>query len=512
MKHVLIIDDSRLAREAIAKILIGCNFDRSAIAFVENGQDALELMTMQPVDLLIIGDNLADFTPVRLLEEIQVLENAQNTIHSEQTSQSVRTTKAPHLVLYREPATKISLEQRPDLDATTLAKPFDRHNLCTTLHQLTNSACFEHHQQQDIRLTSEEKAETGGSVLIVDDESSNIEVAAGILKNRYRVIAAKNGKQALTILAKQRGKIDLVLLDIMMPEMDGYQVCSAIKNDSETAHIPVIFLTAKSQVEDITKGFAAGAVDYITKPLQGEILLARVNTHTTLKHNQEKLARQVNQLEETAQLREDIEKITQHDLKAPLASILFHAGKITDKPLASAIKSTVNNVIGMINLSLELYKIEQGIYQFSPVATSIEPLIQDAISGCQLEAENKQIKLVFNNHSKCQASIEPLLCLSVFSNLIKNAVEAAPVGSEISIELTDDNDTLVFSCKNLGVIPEPLRNNLFDKYVSGNIKQGSGLGAYSAKLMTEAQGGQIQYEIEQELYTRFIVTLPAQGQ
>ena len=498
MKHILIIDDSRLAREAIAKILIDCNFDKSAIAFVENGQDALELMTMQTFDLLIIGDNLADMTPVELLSELQdktLVEKAEQ--------------RTCYLVLHREHATKLALDEFPDLNTAMLAKPFNSYQLCSTLHQLTNFPCFEQQAKQKTLPSTEEKATTLGSVLIVDDESSNIEVAAGILKNKYRVIAAKNGEQALKILARQRGKIDLVLLDVMMPEMDGYQVCKAIKDDADTASIPVIFLTAKSQVEDVTKGFNVGAVDYITKPLQGDILLARVNTHITLKHNQEKLARQVNQLEETAQLREDIEKITQHDLKAPLASILFHAGKITDKPLASSIKSTVNNVIGMINLSLELYKIEQGIYQFSPVVTTIEPLIQDAVAGCQLDAETKQVNIVFKSLTNRQAKIEPLLCLSIFSNLIKNAVEAAPSNSEIVIELRDDNNCLIFSCKNLGVIPEPLRNNLFDKYVSGNIKQGSGLGAYSAKLMTEAQGGQIQYEIEQELFTKFIVALPA---
>lgn len=460
---------------------------------MENGQDALDFMAMQPADIVIIADNLADFTPSQIIAKAKE-EGILNV--------------APVLLLYREPSTFDAVKSQINKSLVTLAKPFDRDALCKSLHQLTGANCFSEKQV----ITAAPKrviSDTGGSVLIVDDESSNIEVAAGILRSHYRIIAAKNGKQALQILAKQHQKIDLVLLDIMMPEMDGYQVCEAIKNSSDTQKIPVIFLTAKSQIEDITKGFETGAVDYITKPLQGEILLARVNTHISLKRNQEKLAQQVHQLQETAQLREDIEKITQHDLKAPLASILFQAGKIKDVPLASAIKTTVNNVIGMINLSLELYKIEQGLYEFTPAPTQLPPLVLDAITGCQLDAQSKKVSIKFKDNTKKLANVEPLLCLSIFNNLIKNAVEAAPPNSKISIVLEEAEQALSFTCKNAGVVPETLRHTLFDKYATGNIKQGSGLGAYSAKLLAEAQGGHIQYEIEQEQFTVFTVTLPA---
>ncbi|HRS82577.1 MAG TPA: response regulator [Smithellaceae bacterium] len=120
------------------------------------------------------------------------------------------------------------------------------------------------------------------TVLVVDDTPDNLTMITSLLKDLYRVKIAVSGKKALQI-AFSNEPPDLILLDIMMPEMDGYEVCSQLKNDSETRDIPVIFLTAKTDVEDEVKGFDLGAADYITKPVSPPILLARVRTHLRLK-------------------------------------------------------------------------------------------------------------------------------------------------------------------------------------------------------------------------------------
>ncbi len=119
------------------------------------------------------------------------------------------------------------------------------------------------------------------NILVVDDASINITIMAAILSPEYRVKIAKGGKQAITI-AKMDDKPDLILLDIEMPEMDGYQVCEILKSDDSTAHIPVIFLTSRAGIEDERKGLALGAVDYLTKPVSPPIVLARVKTHLQL--------------------------------------------------------------------------------------------------------------------------------------------------------------------------------------------------------------------------------------
>ena len=119
------------------------------------------------------------------------------------------------------------------------------------------------------------------TILIVDDTPENIDVLSNLLKDSYKVKAAVNGRTALAIAAKEP-KPDLILLDVMMPEMDGYEVCQKLKADPLTAAIPVIFVTAKSEVEDEQRGFALGAVDYITKPISPPIVLARVKTQLAL--------------------------------------------------------------------------------------------------------------------------------------------------------------------------------------------------------------------------------------
>ncbi len=119
------------------------------------------------------------------------------------------------------------------------------------------------------------------TVLVVDDTALNLQVATGILRERHTALAATDGQKALDIVAK-RPDIQLILLDIMMPGMDGYEVCRHLKADPVTARIPVIFLTALNSTEDERKGFEAGAVDFINKPFQPETLLARVRTHLAL--------------------------------------------------------------------------------------------------------------------------------------------------------------------------------------------------------------------------------------
>ncbi|MFD2167133.1 response regulator [Thalassotalea euphylliae] len=497
LKKVLIVDDSRLIREAIAKILLSCGLKKSSIAGIENGRDALDYLELYPADLIICGDNLMDMS-------IQVL--------FRQLSELKELDKMAAIVMQPSDRLLGDLSFLKKRRNRVIQKPFNKRTLLSTLLEITKEPMFkvEEKQSEESQIhTPSNRKHSQPTVLIVDDESSNIDVAAGYLRGIYRIIAAKSGRQALQLINSQYKNIDLILLDIMMPEMDGYQVCQAIKSNNKSDKIPVIFLTAKSEVADITKGFSVGAVDYITKPLQGDVLLARVQTHITLKQNQEQLAEQVHTLEETAKLREDMEKITQHDLKGPLASILFHADKINEPNTASAIKTTVNNVISMINRSLELFKIEQGTYTLSPVKTDLSPLVSDAINACMVDGVKKDIQIKSIGLEKPMiASAEPLLCISIFNNLLKNAVEAAPENTEINVSLKETALSIQFTCINQGAVPLHLRDNLFDKYATGDNKKGSGLGGYSAKLMVEAQNGNISFDIIDEKATIFKVDLP----
>ena len=127
-------------------------------------------------------------------------------------------------------------------------------------------------------------------VLVVDDAPANIQILAGCLKNDYQVKVATNGARCLE-LAEVSPEPDLILLDILMPDLDGYEVCQQLKQNETTRHIPVIFVTAKDNDEEEEKGLSLGAVDYITKPIRPAVVVARVKTHVTLKRQHDLLAR-----------------------------------------------------------------------------------------------------------------------------------------------------------------------------------------------------------------------------
>jgi len=137
------------------------------------------------------------------------------------------------------------------------------------------------------------------TILCVDDNKTNLEVLSTILlEQEYKLALAKSGKSALEIIDKEA--IDLILLDIMMPgELDGYKLCKILKEKKETKEIPIVFVTARSEVKDLVKGLQLGANDYITKPFQAEEILARVKTHLKLSHLQQQLKDRVNYLEKS---------------------------------------------------------------------------------------------------------------------------------------------------------------------------------------------------------------------
>lgn len=347
------------------------------------------------------------------------------------------------------------------------------------------------------------------TILIVDDEPANIDIASALLKSKYKVKAATNGEIALKI-AKADSKIDLILLDIMMPGMDGFDVCKQLKADEATANTPVIFLTAKTEVSDMTKGLNIGAVDYITKPLQPEVLKARVNTHVSLRQSLLALEEQVHTLVENAKLREDIEKLTHHDLKGPLGVILFETPKIEDKSVASSIEESVNNVLNMINNTLDVFKIENGTYPFTPDMVDLNKLINASIKSVHNLSQKKNINFnVISQQPSNYMDAEELLCLSIFNNLIKNSVEASPDNSTVEINITEQDEKIIFKIKNRGVIPVDIRPTIFEKYSSSNHVRGSGIGGYSAHLMTTAQKGTIDFNIIDEQFTEFTVKMPA---
>lgn len=341
------------------------------------------------------------------------------------------------------------------------------------------------------------------TVLIVDDVAENIDILKSLLGPHYAVKAAINGNIALKI-AGQVPPPDLVLLDIMMPGIDGFEVCSQLQNNPNTSAIPIIFLTAKTDVDTITRAFAEGAADYISKPFNPSELLARVKTQLQLKVAMNTLLQQNEELKETARLREDIERITRHDLKAPLNGIIGYPQLLKDDDNLDARQVKYLNIIeklgytmlDMINLSLDLFKMEQGMYEYSPTCVDVVSVIKRVCDESRQIIDKKElvVEWVFaseqSDHATFNVFGEDLLLYSMFANLMKNAFEASPQGQAIEVMLKHEQDVAVISIKNQGAVPENMTDVFFEKYTTTK-KSGTGLGAYSAKLIAKTHGGTI---------------------
>lgn len=357
------------------------------------------------------------------------------------------------------------------------------------------------------------------TILAVDDTPANIDVVKGVLGREYMVQAAVNGAMALKIVARK--KPDLILLDIMMPEMDGYEVCRRLKADAETRDIPIIFLTAKAEEEDETKGLALGAVDYITKPISPAILLARVDAHLRLKEAADVLRRENELIAENARLRDDVERITRHDLKGPLSAIINYPqfirrdGDVSEKQEGhlKRIESAGRKILNMINLSLGLYKMEQGTYELEAQDVDLASLVGEIIGDAKTRLLSKRLEVVVENEramgDECSFIVrgDGMLLYSMLSNIIGNAIDASPKKAQIRIQLATDADAII-RVHNQGAIPQDIRPSFFDKYVTAGKSSGTGLGTYSAKLIAEAHAGAISFESSEDEGTTIQVTLP----
>ncbi|MBF0501812.1 MAG: hybrid sensor histidine kinase/response regulator [Candidatus Riflebacteria bacterium] len=358
-------------------------------------------------------------------------------------------------------------------------------------------------------------------VLVVDDVMENIELLGGILDSDYEVMMALNGLKALKI-AESSDPPDIILLDIMMPEMDGYEVCRKLKQNPKLQNIPIIFVTARNEEIDEAHGLEAGAVDYLTKPVSPAIVLARVKTHLQLAMAVKDLAKQNELLQENLRLREDVDRITRHDLKSPLGGISSLLSIMSDEPSLSAehrgwidaMRSSVLRLMEMISHSLDLYKMERGTYRVKAVSINLLAVIRQIFLDLSSLAECRQVSFSLLLDGTYPAaddhfivSGEEFLFYSMLSNLVKNAIEASPANEKVVVSVQSHPGKHI-DISNLGEIPVAIRDRFFQSYTTSGKKDGTGLGTYSAQLMARTLGGKIRFSTNAETGTTITVELP----
>ena len=350
------------------------------------------------------------------------------------------------------------------------------------------------------------------TVLIVDDVPTNIEVLAGVLKDEYAIKVAISGRKALEIA--DAFHVDLILLDIMMPAMDGFETCRQLKANPKTAHIPIIFLSARDGSEDVVAGLRLGAVDYVSKPADPTILKARLSAHLLLATAMQDIKRQNALLIENARLREDVERITRHDLKSPIAVALNGSQALLAGPLTQAqrehahmIETAAEHALEMINRTLDVYRMEQGTYQPVLQVFDLGGMLARACRQATYASDNCGVTVQFDPPEDVMCLGEPLLCHSMFNNVLKNAIEASPPGGKVSVHIAPGYGNLHVMIDNAGEVPQAARERFFEKYAPSSKIGGNGLGTYSIRLMAEVQGGSVSMDSGHGR-TRLTITLP----
>ena len=369
------------------------------------------------------------------------------------------------------------------------------------------------------------------TVLVVDDTPDNLYLMSALLKDAYRVKIANNGEKALEIAADRPP--DLILLDVMMPGMDGLEVCRRLKSNPQTKHIPVIFLTAQNEERAEEFGLGLGAVDYITKPFSIPIAMARIRSHIRLKHQADLLAAMALEsarlnadAQRASRAREELLAVVAHDLRNPLSTILMSA-LVLQEPLApnnpgvspkkfgERIHRAASRMEALINDLLDLAAIEAG-----HLAVAIEPhqaltLVTDAVDMMLPLASAKGLQL--SVRIECEdllLSCDRGRVLQVFSNLIGNAVKFTPAGERVTVLCAIEDGGFRFTVEDTGPgIPADLLPHIFDRYwqAGSTDRRGIGLGLSIAAGIVAIHGGRVWVESQVGSGSSFHFTLPRAG-
>jgi CheY-like chemotaxis protein len=515
----LVVDDLAPMRKVTTGQLhlMGAN----TILTASNGLEALQLLRNRRVDVILSDWNMPLMSGLELLRAVR---------------SDARLTQLPFIMITAE-TERIRIEEAIDSGVTSLLiKPYKATDLLMRVEKALSghpnappaaamrSATHEHAAPSRLEpVAPSVTAAERPTILVIDDSPENLLLMSQLFKDEYRVRVGNSGAIALE-MCQSDNPPDLVLLDIMMPGIDGFEVARRMREHPASQGIPVIFVTAMTDRAASLKGFDLGAVDFVTKPIDPDVLKPRVRNFMRYVALRKQMQFAYDSALDLARLHEDVEQMTRHDLKGPLAGIIGLAqalavertmGRNQIKQL-QMIEEISLQLLGMINLSAELFKIETG--RFTLVAKPVKVgdilrrIVEMAVStfaprriAVSLQADEAVGEMV------ASATGDAMLCYSLFQNLLQNACEASPDGSEVLVRLLDERPLRV-TIENRGVVPSSIRDRFFDKFVTSGKPGGSGIGTYSAKLLAEAQNGAVLMAVsDEDNRTTLTVTLPRSG-
>ncbi len=370
--------------------------------------------------------------------------------------------------------------------------------------------------------SQDQNSHSSFTIMVVDDTPANLKLLNDILqKIGYRVLAFPKGDLAIKAAVKKPP--DLILLDIMMPGMNGFEVCRKLKSYDHLAEIPIIFISALDDMQNKVKAFSVGGVDYVTKPFQYEEVHARVRTHLELNLQKKKLKENYEQLKELEALRDSLVHMIVHDLRSPLMSITGYLDLALMEKLPENITDYLLNVkeasdmlIELINTLLDVNKIESGKIDLAYSTVDVLQLAQNVLKKFASLKGNRVLKLESEKDSII-VNCDRQLIERVIWNLVGNAIKFTPQkGGKVIISASTENKAAIITVTDNGHgIPRQYRDKIFDKFTQvkmrkSGIRASTGLGLTFCKLVVEAHGGRIHVDSEPKKGTSFSIVLPLQ--
>ncbi|MBF0192003.1 MAG: response regulator [Magnetococcales bacterium] len=340
-------------------------------------------------------------------------------------------------------------------------------------------------------------SEDQAKILIVDDETTNIDVLVGLLEQLCKTVVAKNGEQAIK-RAKVTPRPDLILLDIVMPDIDGFEVCRRLKSDPETAGIPIIFITGKDSEEDETRGLAVGAVDFIRKPFRPAVALARIQTQLALQ-------RQRLHLIELNEIKNRFLGMAAHDLRNPLNSIsglseillTMNLDAIEQRSFIQTIHDVSGQMLKLIHDLLDVTTIESGHFVLDKQLCDLSDLVSERVEILKFAARQKGVTIRTESGVTPRASLDPDRLAQVIDNLLSNAIKFTPSDSEVVVRVGSGNNRVFFQVADQGPgIPDAERHRLFEAFQKLSTRptareKSTGLGLSIVKRIVDAHHGEI---------------------
>lgn len=361
------------------------------------------------------------------------------------------------------------------------------------------------------------------NILVVDDTPANLQVLSGMLKEKgYKARTVLNGKLALQAVLNDPP--DLILLDINMPDMNGFEVCQRLKADPETAQIPIIFISALNEISDIVKGFGVGAVDYIAKPINEAEVLARVKTHLDLRLMQKAQKRLYDQLQEASATKDKFFSIIAHDLRNPFNSLIGFIELIlnnidqysqeTMKKYLNLVLSSSKNLYSLLSNLLSWSQLHRGMIKCNSEYFAVSNMIDECLNIYHSQAGQKGISLINNVPDDLIVYADSNMVKTIHRNLFSNALKYTAAGGTITASAVSSDPFVEISIADTGIGMSPKVLDRLFKIDSTNSTKGldgetgTGLGLILCKEMVEINGGKIKVESEVGIGTTFSFTLP----